>query len=435
MSDKWLNDIRKRMQSFETDAPDNLWEDIAREMSKRGTSLKQRPRISSAILLWSKRAACVAVVIGVAVVAERLLIHSGLSNVEQMAESNVAKRSDVIPSQSSLATNTVSHVSEEPQATYGSPTNVSVFQKNGFLGERSSLSDVPRSSSSSLEPKSEEQEASILASGENEQEYSPSHNRKEATPSEKGEHGTVQRFEKNQRSGFLSNRSHKHIALSVYSSGGVGSSIHNASGNGGDYMVMAPGSSAAEDSLVFDIVTGNEQQNVQTKIHHRQPVRFGLMLSFPVTERLSLETGLTYTRLSADLKEGSASYYFDGEQKLHYIGVPLNVKYRVLARKAFSLYGSAGVLTEKRVYGSLDKNYVVDNVSNRQESERINSRPWQISVNAAVGVQYQFVKCAAVYAEPGVSYYFNDGSQVKTIYKQKPFNFNFNLGLRFILNK
>ena len=148
-----------------------------------------------------------------------------------------------------------------------------------------------------------------------------------------------------------------------------------------------------------------------------------------------METGLTYTRLSADLKEGSASYYFDGEQKLHYIGVPLNVKYRVLARKAFSLYGSAGVLTEKRVYGSLDKNYVVDNVSNRQESERINSRPWQISVNAAVGVQYQFVKCAAVYAEPGVSYYFNDGSQVKTIYKQKPFNFNFNLGLRFILNK
>ncbi len=435
MSDKWLNDVRKRMQSFETDAPDNLWENIEREMSKRGALPKQKPRISSAILLWSKRAACVAAVIGVAVVAERLLIHSGLSNVEQMAESSVAKRSDVMPSQSSLATNTVSHVSEEPQATYGSPTNVSAPQKDGLLGERPSVSEVSTSSSSSLEPKAEDQEANVLVSDGKEQKYSPSHNRREATSRENDEQGAVQRFEQNQRNAFAPNRSHKHIALSVYSSGGVGASLHNASGNGGDYAVMAPGSSAAEDSLVFDIVAGNEQQNVQTNIHHRQPVRFGLMLSFPVTGRLSLETGLTYTRLVADLKEGSASYYFDGEQKLHYIGVPLNVKYRVLDRKAFSLYGSAGVLTEKCVYGSLDKNYVVDNVSNRQESERINSRPWQFSVNAAVGVQYQFVKCAAVYAEPGVSYYFNDGSQVKTIYKQKPFNFNFNLGLRFILNK
>lgn len=430
MSDKWLNDVRKRMQSFETDAPENLWENIEREMSKRGIVSQQKTRVSSAILLWSKRAACVAAVVGVVVVAERLLIHNGLSNVEQMAESSVAKRSDVMPGHSSLATTTIVPVSEDSNVLYDSATNVSSSSKYELLNGQPSLSDVSTSLSSSLEPKAEDQETNGHASVGEKQEYSPSHNRKEAT-----QYGAVQRFDKNQTSTFVPRQSQKHIALSVYSSGGIGSSMHNASGYGGDYMVMAPGNSAAEDSLVFDIVTGNEQQNVETKIHHRQPVRFGLMLSFPVTERLSLEIGLTYTRLAADLREGSTSYYFDGKQKLHYVGVPLNVKSQVFDRKAFSLYGSAGVLTEKRVYGSLEKNYVVDNVSNRQETEQIHSKPWQFSVNAAVGVQYQFVKCAAVYAEPGVSYYFDDGSQVKTIYKQKPFNFNFNLGLRFILNK
>ncbi len=435
MSDKWLNDVRKRMQSFETDAPEDLWENIAREMSKREAAPQQRPRISSVLLLWSKRVACVAAVVGVAIVAERLLIHSGLSNVEQMAESSVVKRSDVKPSQLPLATNTVAHVSEEAKAACVSPTNARVSSRYGILDKQPSLSDVSTSSSSPSEPKVDDQEANVPASDGKKQEYSPSHDRKEATHRTNDEPSAIQRFDKNQTNAFVPTRSKKQVALSVYSSGGLASTMRNASGNGGDYMVMAPGGSAAEDSLVFDIVVGNEQQNVETKIHHRQPVRFGLMLSFPVTNRLSLETGFTYTRLAADLKEGSASYYFDGEQKLHYVGVPLNVKYQVFDRKAFSLYGSAGVLTEMRVYGSLEKNYVIDNVSNRQETERIHSKPWQFSVNAAVGVQYQFVKCAAVYAEPGVSYYFDDGSQVKTIYKQKPFNFNFNLGLRFILNK
>lgn len=435
MSDKWLDDVRKRMQSFETDAPEDLWENIEREMSKRGIVSQQKAHVSSTILLWSKRAACVAAVVGVAIVAEHLLIHNGLSNVEQMAESSVAKRSDVKLTQSSLATTTVVPISEDSNVLYDSATNVRSSLKHELLNGQPSLPDVSTSLSSSLESKAEDQESNGHASVGEKQEYSPSHNRKETSSRTNEELSAIQRFDQNQRNAFVSKRSQKHIALSVYSSGGVGSTMHNVSGYGGDYVVMAPGSSAAEDSLVFDIVTGNELQNVETKIHHRQPVRFGLMLSFPVTKRLSLETGLTYTRLAADLREGSASYYFDGEQKLHYVGVPLNVKYQVFDRKAFSLYGSAGVLTEKRVYGSLEKNYVVDNVSNRQETEHIHSKPWQFSVNAAVGMQYQFVKCAAVYAEPGVSYYFDDGSQVKTIYKQKPFNFNFNLGLRFILNK
>ena len=35
------------------------------------------------------------------------------------------------------------------------------------------------------------------------------------------------------------------------------------------------------------------------------------------------------------------------------------------------------------------------------------------------------------YAEPGVGYYFDNGSDVKTAYSDNPFNFNMKLGLRY----
>ena len=39
-----------------------------------------------------------------------------------------------------------------------------------------------------------------------------------------------------------------------------------------------------------------------------------------------------------------------------------------------------------------------------------------------------------IYAEPGFSYYFDNGSFVETVYRERPFNFSLSLGLRFNLN-
>ena len=54
----------------------------------------------------------------------------------------------------------------------------------------------------------------------------------------------------------------------------------------------------------------------------------------------------------------------------------------------------------------------------------------QCSLNAAAGLQFNILPNLGVYAEPGVGYYFNNGSKVETIYKEKPFNFNLKAGLR-----
>ena len=55
------------------------------------------------------------------------------------------------------------------------------------------------------------------------------------------------------------------------------------------------------------------------------------------------------------------------------------------------------------------------------------------SLNLSVLAEYKLTDFFSLYAEPGLGYYFKDGSSTPTIYQDRPLNFNLNLGLRFNL--
>ena len=59
----------------------------------------------------------------------------------------------------------------------------------------------------------------------------------------------------------------------------------------------------------------------------------------------------------------------------------------------------------------------------------------QWSTNASVGIQYDFIPQLGVYVEPGMKYYFDNGSQIENIFKDKKLNFNIQFGLRFNVGK
>ena len=69
------------------------------------------------------------------------------------------------------------------------------------------------------------------------------------------------------------------------------------------------------------------------------------------------------------------------------------------------------------------------------ENEKIDEKPLQFSALASVGIQANFNKWLSIYFEPGMAYYFDDNTELLTIRKDKPFNFNMQLGLRFNLGK
>jgi len=183
------------------------------------------------------------------------------------------------------------------------------------------------------------------------------------------------------------------------------------------------------DKLSSRSSDGNNQEPVNENVHHHQPIRFGLLLRYAFNERWSIESGLSYALLTSDISLSSTSFKAEAEQRLTYIGIPVNVNYQLWSNRYFSVYASVGGMAEKMVKG---KRHVEVTLPSRQEGEEsVSIRPLQFSVNGGVGAEFKFVDWLSLYAEPGVGYWFDNGSDVPTYYQDKPFSFNLNVGLRF----
>lgn len=160
------------------------------------------------------------------------------------------------------------------------------------------------------------------------------------------------------------------------------------------------------------------------KAHHAQPVKVGVSVGYSLTNRWSVNTGLTYSYLSSD-------FTADGEpkqtQRLHYVGIPLSGSYSLLKSRKAEVYVTAGGEVEKLVKGVVSSKNALS--GNRDEKVR-ESRP-QFSAKAALGGAYHFTPSLSVYAEPGVSYYFNNHSSVINVYKDRPTSFSLNVGVRY----
>ena len=155
--------------------------------------------------------------------------------------------------------------------------------------------------------------------------------------------------------------------------------------------------------------------------HHAQPVSYGLSFGYALNNRLTLTTGVVYTRAVTDFIRSSGNDNITETQRLHYIGVPLGVKYRVWGNRYIQTYATAGGQADFNVKATMTSVDVKTDV----DCDNV-----QFSVNAAAGVHVDVVPHVGLYAEPGVKYYIDNKSAVATIFKDKPWAFNLQVGLR-----
>lgn len=158
----------------------------------------------------------------------------------------------------------------------------------------------------------------------------------------------------------------------------------------------------------------------QTK-HHYHPMSFGLSVGYNLTPRLTLTTGMVYTYASSDFTSSAAGDDIVETQRLHYIGVPLNLKYKVWGNSAIHTYATAGCQADFNVSAKMQ----TGDITTDADKDRT-----QWSVGGAVGIQYNIIPRMGIYAEPGVRYYIDNKSSVETIFKEKKLNFNLQLGVR-----
>lgn len=204
-----------------------------------------------------------------------------------------------------------------------------------------------------------------------------------------------------------------HIGINLYASAGTG----GFSGRNG--VMMSP-----TLHQQFTRTRGDQPylMDYEERQSHDQPVSFGLSLSYPITNRLSVMTGVVYTKLTSDFLTLMPRHQIHRQQKLHYVGIPLNLHFRIWQWRGFSTYLSAGGQAEWNVKAEAN----TDGVDQEMKKDRM-----QWSVGGSLGLQYNFLPQFGVYAEPGIRHYFDNGSTIRNFYKDKPTNFNLQLGLRF----
>ena len=175
-----------------------------------------------------------------------------------------------------------------------------------------------------------------------------------------------------------------------------------------------------EDETVAEALKKSDAEgNLREK--HLPPFQFGLDVSFPISPRLALETGLSYSILVSTFEQGLPPVAT--HQKAHFLGIPLRALLCVYHKKAWDVYVGAG--------GKFERCVAVDAAGPDGVADAGGSYPSQWSLQMSAGVQYQISPHAACFLEPGCGYYFDNHSALRTAYGERPVNFSLKMGIRF----
>lgn len=449
MSNNWQKDIHDRMGNYEIDAPEGLWDNISKEMGSKGISSKgmgsksmgeangDNKQTTKSATIFQYRfqravgiavAACLAFVVG-------FYFYNSDDTTPTLAD-NSASQKTVTKQQYSNPISDNKDLDIDNNPTIGKDTEDNTIKTtqrllaangevNGEANVEQSLTIIPENATAA-ESQSVTSDNNIATQTTNE-EKPKAKSQKESAHNENYQDLWAKEDFNNVRK---ANSRISKWQIGTSAAGLAGTSVNTRSV--GD-LIVATGSDGYdwEGSPMLGIGIYNQGQEVKTEYKHHLPVRIGLNIAYALSDRLSLESGVSYTRLSSDMKDGTSTNFISGSQSLDYIGIPLSLKYKALSYGAFDLYASTGILAEQCINGKTSKDFVIEGNVKKTEQQNIHSRPLQLSANAAIGLQFKIADNIGIYAEPGLSYFFDDNSSLNTIYKEKPLNFNLNIGFRY----
>ncbi|GEM_PF-6748991 len=220
----------------------------------------------------------------------------------------------------------------------------------------------------------------------------------------------------------------------------AGQLASNSSAQDPGYLTMSGGSAARTvlqqlDAPYSSVVMGNSNQEASSEVSHQMPISYGLAVQYPLNSKWSLSSGVSYTNLRSNLKAGTETNYWKSRQTLHYIGVPLQVNYKISEQTKLSTYAYAGGEVKKVIAASTKTSYVVQSEPTTYATEKIRERPVQVSLNSGIGLEYRLHKNISLYVEPGIEYHLKDNSGIQTLYKDRPLTFSLRSGLRLSISK
>lgn len=412
----WTSKLHERLDGHKATVPDGLWDKIAERLDDNIATAPaplpnnhNRPKTIRLVALAMSAAASVAVVVMVAL----RMNDDTINNVASKFDSPAASLHN--PATSSVVNAPQRLISRIASATHASEPIAQTPQTAVLLAEAAPLSEDTTYRSVCETPANDLQ--TITAPDES---NSTSRMRKG---------GNANRtYNKPSATSYAMTRQTKHTQQSNRWNIGVhAEGITTDSRNTQRPMLMATRESdmlaSGNPNKVQSVLSNAPLQLAdysQTK-HHYHPMSFGLSVGYNLTPRLTLTTGMVYTYASSDFTSSAAGDDIVETQRLHYIGVPLSVKYKVWGNSAIHTYATAGCQADFNVSAKMQ----TGDITTDADKDRT-----QWSIGGAVGIQYNIIPRMGIYAEPGVRYYIDNKSSVETIFKEKKLNFNLQLGVR-----
>lgn len=416
MEERWITDIRNKMTDYQATPPDGLLEKAKQEASIRKKQAAKGKRKALIVPMWSKIAAA-AMVIALCCVSAWLFLHEDSAQtplaINRSVEESIDNATQAVPDAGEAGL-------EEPAR------NIYPRQLNSPKAEKILYAQVLPIEDIKEETIQEDSEKVI------------------STPQKRYHEGketrkisTMRHHEYTNESAMPRLRNKGKLAMSGYISGAFGNS--GSSVYGSPFVQSFTDSKGGQPSEDRPTIYANSESELlmstqsATRTNHHQPIKAGVSLRIPLSNRWSVSTGATYSYLGSDISQETGNARMETKQKLHYVGIPVNVNYSVLRTNRLNLYASAGVEVEKLVSGKQDTEHYEGNTFTKATSQSVKEGRPQISGNVAVGAEFRIVNQLSIYAEPGLAYHFNNGSDVENIYKEKPLNLNVQVGLRWEL--
>jgi hypothetical protein len=411
--EEWIKRLRDHLADYEAPVPDDLWERIEARLPKELVTEKPKARTIPLWVRWTAAAALVGVLIGTTA-----LLWPSHEEAPMAPMASATKDADKIPDGVDKipmkSDKTIESESVNPAAM--SPVITKMTQP--VVAE---AVDKPQSDTTSLYIKEVETQVAEVQPQQTTVEPAPAEELPKMEPSQQ----QLIRELDEKIAEYKTQRSH-HATVSLYASNGFGN-LTNRNGvlmseqmlANYDYDSRMGVSSTRSGSPVY-------LANYEERQKYHQPISFGLTANFPISSVLSVSSGVVYTRLSSDFTNIANSFVYEKKMTLHYIGIPLNVQYRVWQWHGLNVYATAGGQADFNVKVRLE----ADGLEQEMEKDRV-----QWSVGGALGVQYNIIPQLGLYAEPGIKYYFDNGSHIRNYFKYRPTNFNLQIGLRLNMGK
>ncbi len=193
-----------------------------------------------------------------------------------------------------------------------------------------------------------------------------------------------------------------------------------------------PGSTAsvAGSRIMASSAFGGAMENSHmveqvSDVKYSLPVNVGIQLQFPVGRNVALGVGINYSMLKSKYDCLIDKVHYKVKQKLHYVGIPLNVYGLIADKNNFSFYVNAGITLEKGVKAVYKLGSYKGSQSYRTDIDGV-----QFSMNAGLGVEYKFGNAVGLYFEPNLVYYTNSDIMY-SIRTDQPFQIKADVGFRF----